>query len=563
MTHQIPLVIGVTGHRNLHPEEIDLLRKHVRQIFTFLRQHYSDTPLLLLSPLAEGADRLVAKVALEENIRLIAPLPLPKDEYLKDFKTTECTQEFNELLARAEDWFELPSLHKNVSKKNRTERNIQYALVGAYVARHCHILIALWDGRETDNIGGTYQVMQLRLTGTMKGLPEEYKPPQNPLDFVETGKICHLKVSRANDPIRLLDAGDIRILSPKKEEDSQPQLEALLSADLEQLNAFNREVRTHTETYGEIHFDKPILRSETLEQLPKPFQTLSTVYEIASYLSIHYHRRTEWALKGIFSVGVLMVLAIELYAHAPWTADYPAWLLGCYLGFFALAYLIVWKVERRDLPIKYLHYRAFAEALRVQMFWQLGGLKESVADFYLRQHRGELDWVRSSVRALCTYNWVADQQSMDVVQNHWIEKQLKYFEKRLQGSRRWLRATQWGARVLFSVGFGLALGLFLFNASLHDYHVLHKGLIILMVLLPAAGAALDDYAEKRGFNVDTKRYSEIVRIFRRAKQLLEEAKGDLEKQQRVLLELGKAALEENSEWVLLHRDRPLELPKGG
>lgn len=563
MTQQIPLVIGVTGHRNLHPEEIDLLRNRVLEIFTFLRKQYPDTPLLLLSPLAEGADRLVAKVALVENIRLIAPLPLPKDEYLKDFKTAECTQEFNELLARAEDWFGLPLLHKNISKKNSVERNTQYALVGAYVARHCHILIALWDGRETDNIGGTYQVMQLRLTGTMKGLPDEYKPPQNPLDFVETGKICHLKVSRANDPKRFLDAGEIRILSPQKTDLQPNKLEALLSTDLEQLNAFNREVCAHTGKHGEIRFPKPILPSHISKNLSKPFQTLSTVYDIASHLSIHYHRRTEWALKGIFGVGVLMVLAIELYAHAPWTADYPAWLLGCYLGLFALAYLIVLKVEKRDLPIKYLHYRALAEALRVQMFWQLGGLKESVADFYLRQHRGELDWVRSSVRALCTYNWVADQQSIDVVRQYWLEKQLGYFEKRLQESRRWLRAAQWGAKMLFIMGFGLALGLFLFNASLHDYHVLHKGLIILMVLLPAAGAALDDYAEKRGFNVDTKRYSEIVKIFRRAKYLLEEAQDDGERQQRVLLELGKVALEENSEWVLLHRERPLELPKGG
>ena len=74
---KIPLVIGVTGHRNLHPEETELLQDQVRQLLRFLQQRYPDTPLLLLSPLAEGADRLVAKVALAEKIRLIVPLPLP------------------------------------------------------------------------------------------------------------------------------------------------------------------------------------------------------------------------------------------------------------------------------------------------------------------------------------------------------------------------------------------------------------------------------------------------------------------------------------------------------
>jgi len=38
-----------------------------------------------------------------------------------------------------------------------------------------------------------------------------------PLDFVDTGKICHIKVSRENDPQRFIDAGSIHILAPEQE----------------------------------------------------------------------------------------------------------------------------------------------------------------------------------------------------------------------------------------------------------------------------------------------------------------------------------------------------------
>ena len=32
--------------------------------------------------------------------------------------------------------------------------------------------------------------------------------------------------------------------------------------------------------------------------------------------------------------------------------------------------------------------------------------------------------------------------------------------------------------------------------------------------------------------------------------------------QELLIELGKEALGENGDWMLLHRERPLEVPKG-
>ena len=43
-------------------------------------------------------------------------------------------------------------------------------------------------------------------------------------------------------------------------------------------------------------------------------------------------------------------------------------------------------------------YRALAEGLRVQMFWCLAGLGQSVPANYLQRQRSELDWVRAAIR---------------------------------------------------------------------------------------------------------------------------------------------------------------------
>ena len=53
-------------------------------------------------------------------------------------------------------------------------------------------------------------------------------------------------------------------------------------------------------------------------------------------------------------------------------------------------------------------------------------------------------------------------------------------------------------------------------------------------------------------------------IFDRAAHRLREylAAGNEPAARRVIRELGEEALVENADWVLLHRDRPLGLPKG-
>src|ERR1700722_8252716 len=56
----LPLILGVTGHRDLRDEDIPRLTELVLAEYSELRTLYPSTPITLLSALADGADRLLA-----------------------------------------------------------------------------------------------------------------------------------------------------------------------------------------------------------------------------------------------------------------------------------------------------------------------------------------------------------------------------------------------------------------------------------------------------------------------------------------------------------------------
>ena len=130
----MPLVIGVVGHRHLEPHDYPLYHARVTGLFAYLRTRYPSTPLRVISALAEGADRLVAEVALAEGCELIVPLPMAAEEYARDFPDT--AHEFRDLLARipAANVFVLPDAAAMSPTATHAElRDAQYREVGVFI----------------------------------------------------------------------------------------------------------------------------------------------------------------------------------------------------------------------------------------------------------------------------------------------------------------------------------------------------------------------------------------------------------------------------------------------
>jgi hypothetical protein len=157
------LCVGVTGHRDIDPGALPKVRQLVGQAFDELEKQF-DLDFVIISSLAEGADRLVPEVALarERPARLIAPLPMPAEEYEKDFDTPESVGQFRRLLERAENHFVVGADNGYDAPGQRVEA---YRRAGLYVADNCHILLALSDGERSGKPAGTWEIIRAKQAG--------------------------------------------------------------------------------------------------------------------------------------------------------------------------------------------------------------------------------------------------------------------------------------------------------------------------------------------------------------------------------------------------------------
>jgi hypothetical protein len=96
----VPIVLGVTGHRDVRDTDLPRLRQAVATIFEAFARHYRPTPLVLLSSLAQGAAQLCAEVALEKGLQVVAPLSFPATVYRQSssFDNDEARHQFDMLL---------------------------------------------------------------------------------------------------------------------------------------------------------------------------------------------------------------------------------------------------------------------------------------------------------------------------------------------------------------------------------------------------------------------------------------------------------------------------------
>jgi hypothetical protein len=162
-TIKAPFVFGVSGHRDLVRTDVPELRKQLHTVFSHFRSAYPNASFELLSPLAEGADRVAAEVALAAEIKLAVPMPMVRADYERDFTTEESLSEFRRLLANANSQWELSGDQPNQSLLSESNRRTQrYAAVGDFIARASHVLILLWDGRDNQKVGGTAWVKKRR-----------------------------------------------------------------------------------------------------------------------------------------------------------------------------------------------------------------------------------------------------------------------------------------------------------------------------------------------------------------------------------------------------------------
>jgi hypothetical protein len=169
-TPRLRLRIGVSGHRvppKLPKESQAPLRAQLDRMLTAIvdtvhksarnQDSAASTAdrkpareLIVVSSLAEGADRIVAEAGLAAGFALQAVLPLSRAEYARDFDTEASRAAFDGLLDRASSVIDLNGA--------ANERPRAYEAAGLFMLANIDVLIAIWDGQVAAGIGGTAEI---------------------------------------------------------------------------------------------------------------------------------------------------------------------------------------------------------------------------------------------------------------------------------------------------------------------------------------------------------------------------------------------------------------------
>lgn len=151
--------IGICGHRYL--TEIEKLEAGIDQALIRIERTFPDELWSVLSSLAEGADQLVVRriYQYKPSARLIVPLPLPVEDYLREFPSEESQREFLHLFRLATEIIQPAAVGT---------REAGYLAAGQHILNLCDVLIAVWDGQGAQGKGGTGD---LAIAARQKRLP--------------------------------------------------------------------------------------------------------------------------------------------------------------------------------------------------------------------------------------------------------------------------------------------------------------------------------------------------------------------------------------------------------
>ncbi len=554
------LVVGVTGHRNLREADLPGLRTRVRDFLQDLQARYPELPVVVLSSLAEGGDQLVAQVALDLGLRVIAPLPLPVDLYRHDFEDPDSRDAFDRQRLLA-DTMVLPlrhDSHHDAIAKAGPARDQQYAQAGIFVSSHCHILLALWDGVDSDRLGGTSQIEHYHLQGTVPGeIDRRRRVALARLGLDEETLLYHLPVARegSNDDIedrgRWLTADDGIIVH----EQLPPAFDLMFRRQAE----FNTDVRRYEKAIGTA-FQLESAGGD--EPAPCPIEIL---FAATDWLARTYQRRVGHVLRIVYLLAAAMGFAFFTYTHI--TAHHLV--INLFLVFFLAGLGVVVLARRREWQRKHLDYRALAEGLRVQSYWRRAGIVDLASpafahDNFLQKQDVELGWIRNVMRGASLDGLripaKGGASQVDAVIRDWIGTpesggQLRYFAATAsRRSRLHHRAEVLGMACLWAgVGISVLLAIFASGMDTHQQHLL----VSTMGILSVAAAVHEAYAYKKADKELIKQYRFMQRIFGAARRRLG-CCADLAEKRQVLRTLGEAALAEHAEWTLMHRERQLE-----
>jgi hypothetical protein len=393
---RLALRVGITGSRDLANADSVELERAVASVLDDITAAVSTTAtdssmaklytngqptLTLISPLAEGADRLVARLAVERKWRLAAPMPFPRAEYERDFPDT--TNEFSRLLEVA------IANGQVVDLAGTRERELDaYHEVGRFMLRHCDILIAIWNGGQPEKVGGAAQIAS---EGRALGIPIIW------INSMPPHGVSFLEGDPDDDPIKYDKAGTEKLVRgivavPQESKSKHPQVQLASEYMLgERVRSSGEEADLDFLYRGPFaapksllgwvfpaflavisaKLEKPVISASKRPPIGANNPALRALYwhfQRADVLATHYARVHRSGFVLIYLLGSLSLAAAStaqfvahFSKHGERVSSIGSWIeLLSLLGILA----VVWAERHWRWRERWLDYRLLAELLR-------------------------------------------------------------------------------------------------------------------------------------------------------------------------------------------------------
>ncbi|GEM_PF-3156673 len=563
ITSKSTITVSISGHRDcVNPDKIKAKLKErldeIKEGYLKKKKSRESKPdidpdtvgrWIFLSPLATGADQIGAEVALECGFELIVPFPMPSDLYREDFSDEEWSK-LEGIKSQVVQVVELDPLTccKKISVKANggsytPERNEQYAAVGAFVYHYSDIMLFLWDGKEEQAVGGTCFVKKYALTGD--GINCNLPFHDSCLQFHPKKILWHLPVNRSKYPSASQKSDDLVWQELKGTDGSGRIIDDWIR--LSQI--FQKQMGSVAD--AQIQESKRYLLGDGAS--PSGLEGMIEAYSCADGAAIQAQNTNDWYRDSIFVMTGLALLCFCVLTGFPLdrlgaSETVPAWgyllMLLMATGFFA--FTRGWLDHGRNLQKRAHGLRTLAEGLRVQIFLSASGLRDFVGDFYSGKAPQELGWVLRLLRqhhlgllsqpSAC--NW-------GFVEMRWIKDQESYFSKKSEEFAAKAKKFYWLANLLViaSVLLTVVLVILWGCGAIED----NAWLLFFIGLTPALAAYVKVWSVIHGHQRNAEEYKRMHQLFSRASELWDSS--DDERKQKIVRELAREALTENSEWL--------------
>lgn len=453
--------IAVTGHRVL--PHYEATARSVRDILSRIEKSArqkgsSDCKLVLLSPIAEGADRLAANEILNRSGWLLeVVLPLEASDYMRDFEAEESKEEFKKLMAAAVKTQTLPA---------KETRNEAYEAVGHFVVDNSDILIALWNGKESRGKGGTAEIVDYA------------RLRRKPLYWINTESPEEVAEERVSgQPLLRIYESEHAVPEEikKKTQGSDAKLKACLTKGMD-----NKEIERPTDDL-----------EPTMERLDTLCRHFLPHYAKADILANKYQGLYRLASKAIYIMAALAVIVVsaQYIFH-----DYiPEKAIFLEIALMALILLIIGYGNRIGWHRRWLDYRLLAERLRFGLLVSFLADKPTCSiedDFHCR-------WLEDSWPVSLYMKIVSEAPQIkpaasgslyllkDFLNAAWLNYQKKYHEDKAKSDLKKHRIISRTGEVFY--------GLTLLAAVFHAFHVGNELTAriwtLLAIAFPVTGAA--------------------------------------------------------------------------